>query len=469
MSNIIELNTDVMVLGAGPGGYAAAFRAADLGKKVILVEKNSTLGGVCLNVGCIPSKTLLHAAQVIEEAKHAAVYGITFSEPQIDINKLRNQKNSVIRRLTMGLAGLAKKRNVAVLTGVGKFLSDKQIEVALSNGDKNLVNFTNAIIAAGSSPVTLPFIPQDPRVLDSTSALEINSVPKKMLILGAGIIGLEMATVYHALGSQITVVELMNQIIPGADLDAVKPLHQIISKKYAKIMLETKVTQVESKEEGLLVHFEGKNAPAEPELFDAVLVAVGRKPNGHLISAKEIGVSVDERGFIPVNSKLQTNLNNIYAIGDIIGNPMLAHKAAFEGRLAAEIIAGSSRENTPQPIPSVAYTDPEIAWVGATENELKKQGITYGKGVFPWLASGRAASIGRQEGMTKLLFDNASKKLLGASIVGPNAGELISELALALQKGATASDIAHTIHPHPTLSESVMLAAEVFEGTITDL
>jgi len=462
---------DVIVLGAGPGGYSAAFRAADLGKKVVLIDESPTLGGVCLNIGCIPSKTLLHAALIIEEAKHCAQYGVDFAKPAVDLDKLRGCKNNVIRRLTMGLAGLAKKRKVEVICGTGKFSSQNQIEVTNANGETKAITFENCIIATGSKPVNLPFIPKDERVWDSTSALEVNSIPKKLLVIGGGIIGLEMATVYHALGSKINVVELMNQLIPGLDGDVVKPLQQFVSKKYAQILLNTKVTSVEAKADGLLVAFANAtdNVQLVPELFDAVLVAVGRFPNSESFAIEKAQITVDAKGFIPVNSQMQTNIPHIYAIGDVIGNPMLAHKATFEGRLAAEVIAGHIRTFDAKCIPSVAYTDPEVASVGLTENEAKKQGLNYSKGIFPWMASGRSLSLGRNEGMTKLIFDAVSHKVLGGSCVGSNAGELIAEIALAVQNDLTAEAITSTIHPHPTLCETVALAAEAFEGTITDL
>ncbi|MBA2654175.1 MAG: dihydrolipoyl dehydrogenase [Gammaproteobacteria bacterium] len=464
-----ELKTEVVVIGSGPGGYTAAFRAADLGKKVILVERYETLGGVCLNVGCIPSKALLHIAKVLQEAHEASEIGLTVGDIAIDIPKVNQWKDkNVVGRLTGGLKMLAKQRQVQVVQGTAKFISDRQIEVTGPEG-KTLISFENAIVAVGSRPVKLPFIPEDPRVIDSTGALKLEHTQGRMLVIGGGIIGLEMATVYQALGSKITVVELMDQLIPGADRDVVAPLHKFIGKKYENILLETKVTKVEATPKGLLVTFEGKNAPEKPELFDSVLVAVGRRPNGDLVGAENAGIKVDERGFITVDKQMRTNVGHIFAIGDVVGNPMLAHKAMPEGRIAAEVIAGKKHYFDPKCIASVAYTDPEVAWVGLTENDAKKQGIQYGKGVFPWAASGRALSIGRTEGLTKILFDEKTQRILGAGIVGPNAGELISELALAIEMGCDAEDIALTIHPHPTLSETVMLAAEVFEGTITDL
>lgn len=464
-----ELKTEVVVIGSGPGGYTAAFRAADLGKKVILVERYETLGGVCLNVGCIPSKALLHAAKVLEEAHEVSEIGINFNKPTVDIEKLNQWKDkNVVGRLTGGLKMLAKQRQVQVVEGVAKFIDKNKIEVTGPQG-KTQITFENAIIAVGSRPVKLPFIPEDPRIMDSTGALKLEDTKSKMLVIGGGIIGLEMTTVYNALGSKITVVELMDQLIPGADRDVVAPLQKFVSKKYENILLETKVTKVEAKKEGLLVTFEGKNAPAEPQLFDRILVAVGRRPNGDQIDADKAGVKVDERGFIPVDKQMRTNVSHIFAIGDVVGNPMLAHKAMPEGRIAAEVIAGKKHYFDAKCIASVAYTDPEVAWVGLTENDAKKQNIEYGKGVFPWAASGRALSIGRTEGLTKVIFDEKTHRIIGAGIVGPNAGELIGELALAIEMGCDAEDIALTIHPHPTLSETVMLATEVFEGTITDL
>jgi dihydrolipoamide dehydrogenase len=463
-----EISVDVVVLGSGPGGYSAAFRAADLGKNVVLIERYETLGGVCLNVGCIPSKALLHAAKVVDEASHMADYGVSFGKPKFDIKKLREWKNSVVNRLTMGLKGLAKQRKVQVITGEGKFISPKEIEVITKDGSV-VIKFENAIIAAGSRPVKLPFIPDDSRILDSTSALELPKVDGEMLIIGGGIIGLEMATVYTALGANVTVVELMDQLIPGADKDIVAPLHKRLGKRCKKIMLKTKVTKVEAKKSGLLVTFEGENAPEKAQQFDQILVAVGRVPNGKLIDADKAGVKVDERGFIAVDKQLRTNVPHIYAIGDVNGNPMLAHKAVPEGRVAAEVIAGKKHFFDPHSIASVAYTDPEIAWVGVTETEAKEKGLQYGKGVFPWMASGRSLGMGRDEGITKLLFDEKTHRVIGAGIVGPNAGDLISEVALAIEMGCDAEDIALTVHPHPTLSETIMLAAEAYEGTITDL
>lgn len=463
------VETEVAVLGSGPGGYTAAFRAADLGKKVVLIEKFDVIGGVCLNVGCIPSKALLHAAKVIDEASEMGAHGIDFGKPKIDNKKLLDWKNSVVTKLTGGLKMLAKQRKVDIVTGTGKFISDHEIEVTDKAGKKQIVKFQQAIIAVGSRPVKLPFLPDDPRIIDSTGALELKDTKGSMLVLGGGIIGLEMATVYHALGSEISVVEMMDQLIPGADSDIVAPLYKRIKQRYKNIYLKTKVTKVETKKDGLYVTFEGENAPTKPEKFDRILCAVGRRPNGDQIDAAKAGVKVDERGFINVDKQLRTNVSNIYAIGDVVGNPMLAHKAMPEARVAAEVIAGLKHYFDPKCIPSVAYTDPEVAWVGVTETEAKAKGIKYGKGVFPWAASGRSLSIGRSEGMTKLIIDETTHRVIGAGIVGPNAGELIAEVALAIEMGSDVEDIALTIHPHPTLSETVALAAEVFEGTITDL
>ena len=458
------MQTEVVVIGSGPGGYSAAFRAADLGKKVILVEKDENLGGVCLNVGCIPSKALLHAAKVIDESEHMNNFGVQFGKPQIDLGKLREWKNSVVRKLTGGLKMLAKKRKVEVVRGNAQFVSANQIKA----GD-TVINFEQAIIAVGSEPVKLPFLPEDPRIMDSTGALELPDNKGSLLVLGGGIIGLEMATVYYALGVEITVVEMSDGLIAAADKDIVAPLYKRLQKRYKNIYLSTKVTKVEAKKDGLWVTFEGQDAPKDPQKFDRILSAVGRKPNGKTISAEKAGVNVDDRGFISVDKQLKTNIPHIYAIGDVVGQPMLAHKAVPEGRLAAEVIAGKKHYFDPRCIPSVAYTDPEIAWTGMTETEAKAKGINYGKGVFPWMASGRSLSVGRDEGLTKMLFDKETHRVIGAGIVGPNAGELISEVSLAIEMGCDADDIALTIHPHPTLSETVMLATEVFEGTITDL
>jgi dihydrolipoamide dehydrogenase len=465
----MTIQTELVVLGSGPGGYTAAFRAADLGKKVILVERYENIGGVCLNVGCIPSKALLHTAKVIDEAAEMAEHGVTFGAPKIDVKKVAAWKNSVVSKLTGGLKMLAKQRKVEILQGVGSFLSPTELKIVMADGKTETVKFEHAIIAAGSRPVKLPFLPDDPRIIDSTGALELNDVSGSMLVLGGGIIGLEMATVYNALGADITVVELMDQIIPGADSDIVAPLYKRIKARYKNIYLKTKVTKVEAKKDGLYVTFEGENAPAKPEKFDRILCAVGRRPNGDQIDAAKAGVNVDERGFIKTDKQMRTNVQNIFAIGDIVGNPMLAHKAIPEGRVAAEVISGLKHFFDPKCIASVAYTDPEIAWVGVTENEAKASGIKYGKGVFPWAASGRALSNGRSEGMTKLIIDETTHRVIGAGIVGTNAGELIAEVALAIEMGCDVEDLALTIHPHPTLSETVAMAAEVFEGTITDL
>lgn len=463
-----DLTCDVLVLGAGPGGYTAAFRAADLGKNVVLIEKEPVLGGVCLNVGCIPSKALLHVSQVMNETREMSEHGVTFAEPAVDLDKLRSFKNSVIKKLTGGLVQLAKQRKVQVVTGEGRFTSPHTVAVTTADGVKTIA-FEHAIIAAGSRPVHLPFIPHDdPRVIDSTGALELADIPKRMLVIGGGIIGLEMAQVYDALGTKITIVELADNIVPGADKDIVMPLLKRIKKRYENIFLGAKVTAVKAAQEGLVVNFEGKGAP-ESDTFDKVLVAVGRIPNGKLIDADKAGVEVNERGFIPVDARLRTNVAHIHAIGDIIGQPMLAHKALHEGKVAAEVINGMASAFTPISIPGVAYTDPEIAWVGKTEDELKRDGVAYEKGAFPWMASGRSLSIGRDEGMTKALFCAETHRLLGVGIVGTNAGELITEATLALEMGADMTDIGLTIHPHPTLSETLGLAAEMAEGTITDL
>ncbi|HEU5281284.1 MAG TPA: dihydrolipoyl dehydrogenase [Gammaproteobacteria bacterium] len=463
------MQTEVVVLGSGPGGYTAAFRAADLGKKVVLVERYSSLGGVCLNVGCIPSKALLHAAKVLDEAADMSAHGIEFGKPKVDVKKLADWKGSVVGKLTGGLKMLAKQRKVEVVEGVGAFTSPNTLEVTKTDGSKVSIEFQQAIIAAGSRPVKLPFLPDDPRIIDSTGALELKDVSGSMLVLGGGIIGLEMATVYQALGSDITVVELMDQIIPGADADVVAPLYKRVKTRFKNIYLKTKVTKVEAKKDGLYVTFEGENAPAQPERFDRVLCAVGRRPNGDQIHADKAGVKVDERGFIATDKQMRTNVPHIFAIGDVVGNPMLAHKAIPEGRVAAEVIAGLKHFFDPKCIPSVAYTDPEIAWVGVTETEAKAKGLKIGKGVFPWAASGRALSNGRSEGFTKLIIDEATHRVIGAGIVGTNAGELIAEVALAIEMGCDVEDLALTIHPHPTLSESIAMASEVFEGTITDL
>lgn len=463
-----DLHAEIVVLGAGPGGYAAAFRAADLGKQVILIERHSKLGGVCLNVGCIPSKALLHVAKIITEADEVSHHGVTFSKPTIDINKIRSWKESIIAKLTGGLITLSKQRKVNVVYGVAKFSSPNSISVETSDGSKT-ITFDNAIIAAGSSVARIPGFPyDDPRLIDSTGALLLQDIPERMLIIGGGIIGLEMGTVYDALGSKISVVELADGLIPGADRDLVRVLHKRIEKRYEAIYLKTKVTKIEAKKEGLNIIFEGDNAP-QPQLYDRVLLAVGRRPNGHEINAEAAGVVVNAHGFIPVDKQQRSNVPHIYAVGDIVGDPMLAHKATHEGKVAAEVIAGHKTSFDALTIPSVAYTDPEISWMGLTETQAKAQGITYEKASFPWAASGRALSMGREEGLTKLLYDPQTKCILGAGIVGSNAGELIAETVLALEMGANMQDIGLSIHPHPTLSETVGFAAEIAEGSITDL
>jgi dihydrolipoamide dehydrogenase len=462
------MNTEVLVLGAGPGGYTAAFRAADLRKKVILVERYESLGGVCLNVGCIPSKALLHTAAIINEADHMKANGVDFGKPKIKLDGINGFKNKVVTKLTGGLKQLAKQRKVEVVTGVGEFIDANNLRV-VNEGTETRIQFEHCVIAAGSQATQIPSFPNDDeRLMDSTDALELSGVPKKLLIIGGGIIGLEMATVYDALGSEITVVEFMDNLIPGCDKDLVRPLNKIISKRYNAIYLSTKVTEIKAQKNGLKVSFEGKKA-LDPQLFDKVLVAVGRRPNGLKIGAENAGVKVDEAGFIQVDNQMRTNVANIFAIGDIVGNPMLAHKATHEAKVAAEVISGMKSWFEPMTIPSVAYTDPEIAWMGLTETEAKSQGIEYVKGAFPWAASGRSLGLDRDEGLTKILFDKETKRILGAGIVGPNAGELIAEAVLALEMGADAEDIGLTIHAHPTLSETLNFAAEMAEGTITDL
>ena len=461
-----DLQADVLVLGAGPGGYPAAFRAADLGLNVTLVERWPVLGGVCLNVGCIPSKALLHAAKVIDEAESMAECGITFGHPQIDLDALRGWKNKVVGKLTGGLATLAKQRKVSVVKGTGRFLSANHLEVTDGTA-KQVIAFRTCVIAAGSEPVRLPGFPDDPRIIDSTGALELKSIPKTMLVVGGGIIGLEMATVYDALGSKVSVVELTDSLMPGTDPDLVRPLQKRIAKRYAQILLGTKVAKIEPAGDGLHVTFEGKTTGTQT--FDCVLMSVGRSPNGKRLGAENAGVHVDARGFIPVDKQMRTNVQNIFAVGDIVGQPMLAHKANHEGRVAAEVVAGMKVAFDARVIPSVAYTDPEIAWVGVTETEAKAQGIAYGKGTFPWAASGRSLGQNRDEGVTRILFDEATHRVIGAGIVGPNAGELIGEVCLAIEMGCDAADIGLTIHPHPTLSETVAFAAEAFEGTLIDL
>jgi dihydrolipoamide dehydrogenase len=459
---------DVVVLGAGPGGYTAAFRAADLGLTTVLVERFDTLGGVCLNVGCIPSKALLHIAKVVTDAEESADYGVRFARPEIDLDALRGWKQSVVGRLTSGLAGLAKQRSVRVEHGIGRFTSPNTIEVETADGPTTIA-FRHCVIAAGSTPVRLPGLPyDDPRLIDSTGALELADVPERLLVIGGGIIGLEMATVYEALGARVTVVEMMGSLIPGCDADLVRPLQRRITSRYDAIHVGTRVTSVEAAPEGLRVTFDG-DSPPEPQLYDRVLVAVGRTPNGASVGAENAGVAVDERGFIAVDGQMRTNVPHIFAIGDVVGGPMLAHKATHEGKVAAEVIAGHDVAFDAKAIPSVAYTDPEVAWMGLTETEAAAQGRAVDKAVFPWAASGRALSLGRDEGLTKLLFDPETHRLLGAGMVGPGAGELIAEAVLALELGAEAADVALTIHPHPTLSETIGLAAEAAEGTITDL
>jgi dihydrolipoamide dehydrogenase len=467
MSN--EIKTKVVVLGAGPAGYSAAFRAADLGLDTIIVERFSTLGGVCLNVGCIPSKALLHVAKVIEEAKAVAAHGVVFGEPKIDLDKLRGFKEKVIGQLTGGLGGMSKMRKVNVVNGLGKFTSPNTLEVTAEDGTVTVVTFEQAIIAAGSRPIKLPFIPhEDPRIWDSTDALELKEVPGKMLVMGGGIIGLEMGTVFASLGSKIDVVEMFDQVIPAADKDVIRVFTKKIKDKF-NLMLETKVTAVEAKEDGIYVTMEGKKAPSEPVRYDVVLVAIGRTPNGKLLEAEKAGVAVDERGFINVDKQLRTNVPHIYAIGDIVGQPMLAHKGVHEGHVAAEVISGLKHYFDPKVIPSIAYTDPEVAWVGLTEKEAKEQGIAYETATFPWAASGRAIASDASDGMTKLIFDKETHRVIGGAIVGVNGGELLGEIGLAIEMGCDAEDLALTIHAHPTLHESVGLAAEMYEGSITDL
>nr|WP_240454175.1 dihydrolipoyl dehydrogenase [Halomonas sp. NO4] len=466
----------MLVLGAGPGGYSAAFRAADLGMKTVLVERYATLGGVCLNVGCIPSKALLHVAAVTDAAKAMADHGIAFGKPKIDLDKLRGWKEKVVGQLTGGLAGMAKARKVQVVRGVGTFLDPHHLEIALTSGDgqeqtgdKQVVKFDKCIIAAGSQSVTLPFIPDDPRVVDSTGALELTSIPKRMLVIGGGIIGLEMATVYSTLGTRIDVVEMLDGLMTGADRDLVKVWEKVNKPRFDTVMLKTKTTAVKAQKNGLKVSFEGDNAPAEPQLYDMILQSVGRRPNGNKIGADNAGVAVDEWGFIATDRQMRTNVGHIFAIGDIIGQPMLAHKAVHEAHVAAEAAAGHKSFFDARQIPSVAYTDPEVAWAGKTETECQAEGIKYGKAVFPWAASGRAIANGRDEGFTKLLFDEETHRLIGGAIVGPQAGDLISELCLAVEMGCDPVDIGKTIHPHPTLGESIGMAAELFEGVCTDL
>ena len=465
-----DVTCQVMVLGSGPGGYTAAFRAADLGLKVVLVERYPTLGGVCLNVGCIPSKALLHTAKVITEAEETEHHGLSFGKPNIDLDKLRNWKaNDVVGKLTGGLAQMAKARGVTVVSGVGKFTSPTQIAVTAADGKVTLVGFENAIIAAGSQATKFPGAPEDERIMDSTGALALADIPGRMLVIGGGIIGLEMGTVYDALGTKVSVVEFMDGLIPGADRDLIRPLQKRMEKRFESIMVSTKVSKLEAKADGIYVDFEGANAPKETQKYDRVLVSIGRRPNGKNIGAENAGVIVDDRGFIAVDKQMRTNVPNIFAIGDIVGQPMLAHKATHEAKVAAEVIAGHKVEFVANVIPSVAYTDPEIAWVGLTETDAKAKGIEIEKASFPWAASGRALSIARTEGATKLIFDKDTHRVIGAGIVGINAGELLAEAVLAIEMGADAHDLGLTIHAHPTLSETVCFAAELKEGTITDM
>lgn len=465
-----DVECEMLVLGAGPGGYSAAFRSADLGMMTVLVERYPTLGGVCLNVGCIPSKALLHTAAVMEEVKAMAAHGIAFAPPQIDVDKLRAHKDKVVGKLTGGLAGMAKARKVTVIQGVGKFLDPHHLDVTPRNGvERKVVKFDKAIIAAGSQSIKLPFMPDDPRVVDSTGALALSHVPKSMLVIGAGIIGLEMATVYSTLGAQIDVVEMLDGLMTGADRDLVKVWEKKNAGRFRAVMLKTKTISAEATREGIRVSFEGENAPVQPQVYDMVLVAVGRSPNGKAIEAEKAGVAVSDRGFIPVDKQMRTNMPHVFAIGDIVGQPMLAHKAVHEAHVAAESAAGKNSTFFARQIPSVAYTDPEVAWAGLTEEQCKAQGLKYGKAVFPWAASGRAIANGRDEGVTKLLFDEGNHRVLGGGIVGTNAGDLIGEVCLAVEMGCDPVDIGKTIHPHPTLCESIGMAAEVFEGVCTDL
>ncbi len=459
----------MLVLGAGPGGYSAAFRAADLGLATVLIERYPTLGGVCLNVGCIPSKALLHVAAVADEVKALSSHGLAYGAPELDLEKLRGWKSGVVGKLTGGLAGMAKARKVEVLRGTGTFSGPNTLKVALAEGGSEEIRFEQAIIATGSAPVKLPFLPQDPRIVDSTGALELPYVPKRMLVIGGGIIGLEMATVYSTLGARIDVVEMLDGLMPGADRDLVKVWEKRNAGRFDRIMLGTRTTGAEATAEGIRVSFDGKLAPPEPVSYDLVLVAVGRSPNGRQIEAQAAGVTVNERGFIPVDRQMRTNVPHIFAIGDVIGQPMLAHKAVHEAHVAAEVAAGHKAFFDARQIPSVAYTDPEVAWAGLTEEQAKASGIKFGKSMFPWAASGRAIANGRDEGFTKLLFDEATGRIIGGGIVGTSAGDLISEICLAIEMGADAHDIGHTIHPHPTLGESIGLAAEAFYGACTDL
>ena len=465
-----DIDTQLVVLGSGPGGYTAAFRAADLGLKVVLIERYSSLGGVCLNVGCIPSKALLHTAKVITEAEETEAHGLSFGKPNIDLDKLRDWKsNDVVGKLTGGLAQMAKGRGVTVVNGVGSFTGANQIAVTNADGKTTTIGFENAIIAAGSQATKFPGAPDDDRIMDSTGALALADIPKRMLVIGGGIIGLEMGTVYDALGTKVSVVEFMDGLVTGCDRDLVRPLQKRMEKRFESIMLSTKVAKMEAKKDGIHVSFEGENAPDGAEVYDRVLVSIGRRPNGKNIGAENAGVAVDEHGFIAVDKQMRTNVPHIFAIGDIVGQPMLAHKATHEAKVAAEVIAGHKVEFVASVIPSVAYTDPEIAWVGVTETEAKEKGMDIDKASFPWAASGRAISVARTEGATKLIFDKTTHRLIGAGIVGVNAGELLAEACLAIEMGADAHDLGLTIHAHPTLSETVCFAAELKEGTITDM
>ena len=475
-SGPVDVSCEMLVLGAGPGGYSAAFRAADLGMNTVLVERYATLGGVCLNVGCIPSKALLHTAAVIDEARAFAAHGVTFAEPGIDLDKLRAWKEKVVGKLTAGLAGMARARKVSVVRGYGHFLDDHHVEVEVTTGDgqdktgeKKVLRFERAIIAAGSQALRLPFLPDDPRVVDSTGALQLRQRPDRMLVIGGGIIGLEMGTVYSTLGARLDVVEMLDTLMTGADRDLVKVWQKFNEKRFDRVMPKTKTVKAEATDAGIRVWFEGENAPAEPQLYDLVLSAVGRSPNGRKIGAERAGVAVTDRGFVPVDRQMRTNVAHIFAIGDVVGQPMLAHKAVHEAHVAAEAAAGQKSFFDARVIPSVAYTDPEVAWVGVTEDEAKAQGLKIGKSVFPWAASGRAIANGRDEGFTKLIFDEETHRLIGGGIVGTHAGDMIGEIALAIEMGADAVDIGRTIHPHPTLGESIGMAAEAFEGVCTDL
>lgn len=466
-SSNVDLHAEVVVLGGGPGGYTAAFRAADLGKSTLIIDQAPNLGGVCLNVGCIPSKVLLHMAKIVDEAMEAEKLGISFNTPELNVEKMQAWKNDVIKQLVGGLTGMASQRKIQVVKGTGTFLSPTEIKV--TDGDtEQVVGFDHAIIAAGSHPIMIPGFPEDERIIDSTGALSLKEIPKRMLIIGGGIIGLEMATVYHAMGTEITIVEAKDQLIPGADTDLIKPLHTYVKKRFKNILLETSVTALSPEDSGVKASFEGKNA-IDPQEFDIVLVAVGRRPNSKNLGLENAGVALDGFGHIIVDKKLRTNVERIYAIGDIVGAPMLAHKASYEGKIAAEVICGLDSQFDAVVIPSIAYTDPEIAWVGPTEREAKEQNLNYEKAVFPWSASGRSLTMGRKEGKTKVIFDKSTGRVIGAGIVGSNASELISEMALSIEMGCNAEDLSLTVHPHPTLAESITFSAEIFEGTITDL